>query len=61
MQKSFTAKSSLEHNIVGVDHVLNSVVIAFDDGKEFIYSAATLYALIPANFDVAKQIEKLIH
>jgi hypothetical protein len=36
------------------------VLVAFDDGKIFFYTTEELHALIPADFDAAKQVRDLI-
>ena len=48
------------HKIVAVDFLSVGVLVAFEDGKECIYSAEALYALIPEGYELEREIERLI-
>lgn len=60
MQTAPEPQSSEGRQIVAVDFLSVGVLVAFDDGKEFIYSAEALYALIPEEFELEREIERLI-
>ena len=40
--------------VVSAEATGDSVVVAFDDGSKCAYSAETLYALMPMEFELAK-------
>jgi hypothetical protein len=46
--------------ILAVNFLSHGVLVAFADGKEYIYRTVELYALIPADFDMEKQVQDLI-
>ena len=49
-----------DHKIVAVDLLSVGLLVAFEDGKEYIYSPEELHALVPEEFDLVKHIERLI-
>jgi hypothetical protein len=49
-----------DSKIMAAERVSVGLLVAFEDGTEYIYTEAELRALIPKEFDLAKQIKRLI-
>jgi DUF971 family protein len=43
-----------------VKHTSEALVVVFEDGKEFIYPAAILYAAIPNDESVAQRVREVL-
>ena len=60
MEERRESDPDLPPKVVSAEATGDSVVVAFNDGSKCTYSAETLYALIPMEFELAKKIKKLM-